>query len=342
MHVIFMRAVGFESLEGPSGIDVIDRPWPTAGPGEAVVEVSACSINRHDLWILNGDSAMVGTDDLPFVSGLDVAGEVTAVGEGVEAIAPGDRVLLCPNQTCGTCRRCRTGPETQCASFSLFHGGFAEAIRVDAARLLRIPDGVSSTRAATLPTAYLTAFRMLRIAGCGPGDRVFIPGVTGGVGIAGVQLASLAGARTIGTSSSSQKLGTMRELGLDVPIEGTDPDSIENAMSDVEPVDIGLDHLGGPYTALTQRLLCRGGVIVICGRTVDSTAPIDVPRLFLEQQRIHGSTMGTQPELERLLGLLGSGMLDPVVDRTFPLSAAEAAFQRMADRAHVGKIVLKP
>lgn len=337
-----MRAVGFESLEGPSGIAVIDRPWPTAGPDEAVVEVSACSINRHDLWILNGDSAMVGTDDLPFVSGLDVAGEVTAVGEGVEEIAPGDRVLLCPNQTCGTCRHCRTGPETHCASFSLCHGGFAEAIRVEASRLLRIPDGVSSTRAAALPTAYQTAFRMLTIADCGPGDRVLIPGVTGGVGVAGVQLASLAGARTIGTSNSSEKLGSMRELGLDVPIEGTDPDSIANAMSDVEPVDIGLDHLGGPYTALIQRALKRGGVIVVCGRTADSTASIDVPTLFLEHQRIRGSTMGTQPDLERLLGLLEAGTFDPVIDRTFPLSAAEAAFHRMADRAHVGKIVLKP
>ncbi|MFT4946410.1 MAG: NADPH:quinone reductase-like Zn-dependent oxidoreductase, partial [Natronomonas sp.] len=96
-----MRAAAFTELIGPDGVSIIDRPTPEPAASEAVVDVRACAINHHDLWILDGDSAMVDGDTLPFVTGLDVAGEVSAVGEDVRGIEPGDRVVLCPNETCG-------------------------------------------------------------------------------------------------------------------------------------------------------------------------------------------------------------------------------------------------
>ena len=113
-----MRAAAFTSLTGPDGVDVIDQDDPEPGDGEAVVDVEACSINRHDLWILEGDSAMVDEGSTPFVSGLDVAGTVADAGPGA-GVAEGDRVVLCPNQTCGTCQYCREGPENLCQSFML-------------------------------------------------------------------------------------------------------------------------------------------------------------------------------------------------------------------------------
>ncbi|MEF8973814.1 MAG: alcohol dehydrogenase catalytic domain-containing protein, partial [Haloarcula sp.] len=163
-----MRVAAFSSLTGPDGVSVITQPTPDPDRGEAVVSVEACAINRHDLWILEGDSAMVDADDLPFVSGLDVAGTVEAVGEAVTAVEPGDRVVLCPNETCGTCRYCREGPENLCENFSLYHGGLAEAARVRADRLVGLPEGVETVDAAALPTAYMTAFHMLRRVDAGP------------------------------------------------------------------------------------------------------------------------------------------------------------------------------
>ncbi|WP_152040362.1 alcohol dehydrogenase catalytic domain-containing protein [Salinigranum salinum] len=334
-----MRAAAFTELIGPDGVSVIDRPDPEPGPGEAVVDVDACAINRHDLWILEGESTMVDADELPFVSGLDVAGVVRAVGDGAD-VDPGDRVVLCPNETCGTCRFCRDGPENLCEAFSLYHGGLAERAVVAADRLVRLPDSVTATTAAALPTAYMTAYHMLRRADVGPGDLVFVPGATGGVGVASVQLADVMGARTIGTSSSAAKLDRVAALGLDHAIESDDPDEIRAAVSEVGTPDVVLNHLGGAYTAVGLDVVRRGGRMLVCGRTAGSVSEIDVPDLFLGHKRVEGSTMGTQRDLERLVGLVASGEFSPVIDATYPLEETGAAFAAMQARESVGKLVV--
>jgi NADPH2:quinone reductase len=334
-----MRAAAFTDLIGPEGVEIVEQPAPEPGPGEAVVAVEACAINRHDLWILEGDSAMVSTEELPFVSGLDVAGVVRAVGPSVE-IEPGARVVLCPNETCGHCRFCREGPENRCEEFSLFHGGLAERAVVDANRLVPLPDGLTSTVGAALPTAYMTAYHMLRRANAGPGDLVFVPGVTGGVGVATVQLASVVGARSVGTSSSAAKLDRVDDLGLDHAIESTDPDEIREAVVDVGAPDVVINHLGGPYTAVGQDVMRRGGRMLVCGRTAGSASEIDVPDLFLGHKRIEGSTMGTQGELERLVDLVAAGEFTPAIEATYPLAETDAAFAAMRKRESVGKLVV--
>jgi len=336
-----MRAAAFTELTGPDGVSIVERPTPDPGPGDAVVDVAACAINRHDLWILEGDSAMVEADDLPFVTGLDVAGEVRAVGEDVTAVAPGDRVLLCPNETCGTCRFCREGPENLCRSFSLYHGGLAEAALVEADRLVHLPASVAFTTAAALPTAYMTAFHMLRRADVGPGDLVFVPGATGGVGVAAVQLADVFGARTVGTSSSADKLAAVEALGLDHAIQGTDPEEIEAAVLEIGRPDAVLNHLGGVYTGLGLDVLRRGGRMVVCGRTAGSHSEIDIPDLFLQHKRIVGSTMGTQTDLETLVDLVAAGEVAPEIDETYPLDATSEAFAAMQNRESVGKLVVR-
>ncbi|WP_331236410.1 alcohol dehydrogenase catalytic domain-containing protein [Natronorarus salvus] len=335
-----MRTAAFTELTGPDGVTIIERPSPEPGPGEAVVDVEACAINRHDLWILEGDSAMVDADDLPFVSGLDVAGVVRVVGDDVTAVEPGDRVLLCPNETCGSCRFCRDGPENLCESFSLYHGGLAETARVRADRLLTLPPSVDTTSAAALPTAYMTAYHMLQRANVGPTDTVFVPGATGGVGVACIQLADILGVRTIGTSSRAAKLDRLAELGLDHAIQGTDPDELRDAVRDIGTPDAVLNHLGGRYTELGLDVLRRGGRMVICGRTAGSRSEIDVPDLFLGHKRIIGSTMGTQTDLETLVELVASGALRPEIDELYPLEETGAAFAAMQDRESVGKLVV--
>lgn len=193
---------------------------------------------------------MVSTDDPPFVSGIDVAGTVETVGEAVTGVDPGDRVVLCPNETCGSCRYCREGPENLCENYSLLHGGLAEKARVQVDRLVALPDNVGMAETAAVPTAYMTALHMLRRIDAGPSELVFIPGVTGGVGVAGVQLASVIGADSVGTSSSRAKLDRVESLGLDYAIESTDPDEIRNEVGDIGVADGVLNHLGGEYTQL--------------------------------------------------------------------------------------------
>lgn len=337
-----MRVAAFGELTGPDGVTIVDRPTPDPDPGEAVVDVEACALNRHDLWILEGDSAMVDAADLPFVSGLDVAGVVERVGDGVTDVEPGDRVVLCPNETCGTCRFCREGPENLCENFSLYHGGLAESARVDADRLVSLPESVPAAEAAALPTAYVTAYHMLRRADVSPADSVFVPGATGGVGVASVQLANVLGARTVGTSSSASKLDRLDELGLDHAVEGTDPDELREAVVEIGRPDAVVNHLGGPYTGLGVDVLRRAGTMVVCGRTAGGTSEIDVPDLFLQQKRIVGSTMGTQTELERLVELVADGELAPEIDEAFSLDSTGDAFAAMQNRESVGKILVTP
>ena len=336
-----MRAAAFAELVGPDGVDVVERADPTPGEGEAVVDVRACSINHHDLWILEGDSAMVSDDVLPFVSGLDVAGVVHEAGPGT-GVEAGDRVVLCPNETCGTCRYCREGPENLCSSFSLYHGGLAELATVEAARLIDLPAGVSFVDAAALPTAYLTAWHMMRKAEVGAGDLVFVPGATGGVGVACVQLCDVVGARTVGTSTSAEKLGRLADLGCDHRVETVDTDEMVEAVREIGEVDATLNHLAGEYVEVGLKVLRRGGKQVVCGRTAGRKSEFGAAPFFLGHQEIIGSTMGTQPELETLVGLVVEGELEPVVGGTFPLSETDEAFRTMADRTVFGKLVVEP
>ncbi|MFB6157735.1 MAG: alcohol dehydrogenase catalytic domain-containing protein [Haloferacaceae archaeon] len=337
-----MRVAAFTELTGPDGVAVVERDDPEPAAGEAVVDVEACSINRHDLWILEGDSAMVDAADLPFVSGLDVAGTVAAVGPDVDGVSAGDRVVLCPNETCGTCRHCREGPENLCASFSLYHGGLAERALVDADRLVALPEGVDAPRAAALPTAYVTAWHMLRRADVSAGDLVLVPGATGGVGVAAIQLLDALGATSIGTSASASKLSRLADLGADHLVEAADPDAVAAGVAGIgEPAAV-LNHLSGAYTRIGLDLLERGGRMVVCGRTAGGVSEFDVPDLFLGHKRVIGSTMGTQGDLERLVGLVADGTLDPAVDREYPLDRTGAAFATMRDREAVGKLVVRP
>ncbi len=334
-----MRVAAFADLVGPEGIELQDHDDPDPGPGEAVVDVEACAINRHDLWILEGDSAMVSGDDLPFVTGLDVAGTVASVGESVTDVEPGDRVVLCPNETCGTCEFCREGPENLCENFSLYHGGLAERACVEADRLVARPDGMDATEAAALPTAYMTAWHMLRRAEVTAGDRVLVLGATGGVGVACVQLLDTLGARSVGTSTSPEKLDRLADLGCDDPVEAASPEEVRESVGEVDAV---LNHLGGEYTEAGLRVLRRGGHMVICGRTAGNESTFDVASLFLNHHRVVGSTMGTQADLERLVELVADGAFDPVVGEVYGLEETARAFADMQSRDLFGKSVVRP
>lgn len=336
-----MRAAAFTGFGGPEHVSVESFDKPDPDPEEAVVDVAACSINHHDLWILQGN-LWIDEDDLPFVAGMDVAGTVSAIGNGVQNVEVGDRVLLCPNETCGTCRYCREGPETHCERFNLYDGGLAEQALVEADRLVHLPDDVGFVEAAALPVAYMTALRMLEQAHVGMGDLVFVPGATGGVGVAAIQLIDTLGARSIGTSTSERKLDRLEDLGVDHTIESGDPEEIQSAVREIGQADATLNHLGGPYSEVGLSVLRRGGRMVICGQTAGATSELTLGDLFLNHKQVIGNTMGTQTDLERLVDLVDSGDIEPVVNGTYSLEEANRAFADMSDRSLFGKLVVTP
>lgn len=336
-----MRAAAFTSLGGTDGVEAIDVPEPTIDDNQVLLRVVGSSLNRHDLLYLRGEFRL-RERHLPFVSGVDVAGEILETGVNVDSVVEGDRAVLSPMQTCGTCRYCRDGPENRCEEYSLFHGGFAERVAVDADRLLPISNAVDPVSASALPVAYMTAWHMLRRAEVTAGDTVLIPGATGGIGVAATQLIDAMGARSICTSTSESKLDSLAVFGADHCLQVKSASALADAVGGLGPVDAVLNHLGGAFTDAGLSTLRRGGRMVVCGRTADQFSEIDTQELFLEHKQIVGSTMGTQIDLERTVGFVESGQFEPPVHETYNLDEAAQAFTDMAARDVVGKLVITP
>lgn len=338
----FTRSDSGISIESDSGtsIEILDQPDPTPGPGEAVVRVEAAALNHRDLWKLKDDR--LSEEDYPFVPGADLAGTVEQTGNGVSDVPEGSRVVLCPLRTCGRCRFCRDGPENMCERYRSYDGAFAEHALVRADRLVRLPASVDFATAAALPISYMTAYRMLERADVSATDLVFVPGVTGGVGVATVQLANILGAETIGTSSSEEKLSRVEAEGLDHAIPTDDPGEIRASVERIGAVDVTINHLAGPYTAIGVEVLRTNGAMVVCGRTAGRHSEFDAQDLYFGHKRILGSTLGTQPDLEQLVTFADNGQLTPVVDGEYPLAEAARAFRDMESRDVVGKLLVRP
>lgn len=336
-----MRVAALTSTELPPELEVQERSTPEPNAGEAVVRVEAAALNHRDLWKLEDDDRL-DESDLPFVPGGDLAGVIEATGADVSSVNTGDRVVLCPLETCGVCRACRDGPENRCENYNSFDGAFAEQVVVDATRLVSLPDSVGFVEAAALPIAYTTADRMLQRGDTSAGDRVFVPGATGGVGVAAIQLASILGAETIGTSTDEDKLAAVDALGLDHAIHTGDPDEMREQVGAIGDVDVTIDHLGGPYTRVGIDLLGTNGAHVLCGRTAGRYPSFDARELYFGHKRILGSTLGTQADLVQLVEFVADGRLDPVVADEFSLDETATMLSAMRDRDMVGKLVLRP
>jgi NADPH:quinone reductase-like Zn-dependent oxidoreductase len=305
------------------GLEVGDHPdVTTPDTGWEIVRVNATSVNHHDLWSLRGVG--LKTEQLPMILGCDAAG-VTADGREVvvHAVIAGDG----------------SGAETVDAPFSLlserYPGTHAELVAVPTRNLVGKPAELSFVEAACLPTAWLTAYRMLFVRGeLRPGQRVLIQGAGGGVSTAAIMLARAAGLRVYVTSRSEDKRKRALALGAHYALEtgGRLP----------ERVDAVMETVGEATWGHSLRSVEAGGVIVCAGSTSGPNPPAELQRVFYRQVRIVGSMMGTRAELTQLIRMLCDTGVRPLIDSTFPLAEAKAAYRRMHAGEFFGKIVLEP
>ena len=341
-----MRAIAIERYGGPDVARVLELPAPVPGRGEAVVRVRAAALNHLDLWTSSGG---LGIDiAFPFVLGADGAGEVHAVGDGVSDLEPGTRVLIDPALSCGLCEFCRAGEESLCASFRMLgehvDGTFAEYVCVPAANVHRFPDHLSFEEAAALGVTFITAYRMLFTQGeMRAGESLLITGIGGGLALSLLQLARPLATRIFVTSSSDDKLARAVELGADETINyaAEDVGAAVRRLTGKRGVDLVADSAGGRSLEGSLRALSKGGRVVISGATAGREATIDLRRLFWNQLRIIGSTMGSRRDVAAMLELVRNSEVRPVVDRTFPLEGASDALAYLAAQEQFGKIVLE-
>ena len=336
-------------VHGPkeAALEEVERPEPRRG--EVRIRVGAVGLNRLDIFVraaLEGPG--IRPTVLPHVSGTDVAGRIDALGPGVEGWSEGERVTVYPGLGCGDCRFCHAGEISMCRAYGVFGeqcwGGLSQFTCAPAANLLRLPDAIDDVTAAAVPAAYTTAWRMLKAAGnSGPGARVLVLGAGGGVATAALLLARASGATVYVTSGHAWKLERALALGAAAAFDHHSGPIDEWAwrVTDGAGMDLVIDSIGAATWRQSIRSLAAGGCIAVCGATSGDQPEISIRELYQRHGRIVGAPLGGRPDFDEVMGLVFAGAIVPVVDRTYPLSQVEEAFDRLASGNQFGKVVVE-
>ena len=303
-----------------AGLELGQHADPVPPDGWTTVTVKAAALNHHDVWSLRGVG--LPADRLPMILGCDAAGIDEDGSEVVVHAVIGD-----PSG----------GDETLDPGRSLlsekYDGTMAERVTVPRRNLVPKPAALSFEQAACLPTAYLTAYRMLfgRAAGLQPGATILVQGAGGGVATALILIGRAAGFRVWATSRSEAKRARAVELGAER--------AFESGARLPERVDAVMETVGEATWQHSLRALKPGGTIVVCGATSGPLPPADLNRVFFLQLSVVGSTMGSRDQLARLLTFLDQTGVRPVIDRVLPLDQARDGFAAMIGGEVFGKIV---
>ena len=336
-----MRALVITQHGPPEVLKVLDRPDPEVGPGEVRIAVKAAGVNFSDLLARTG--MYPDAPKPPSVIGYEVAGDVESVGEGVDGVKPGDRVIA------GT-----------------RFGGQAELAVTEAGNVFSLPDDWSYEKGAAVPVVYVTAYAgMIRYGNVFPGERVLVHAAAGGVGIAATQIGKHLGAELYGTASAS-KHDAVRGFGIEHPIDYHSQDfvkEIRRITGEKKPLDLVMDAVGGNSFRKSWSLLQAGGRLVAFGVSESgggerrqigkalkmlATSPVfPVLTMMRDSKSVIGLNMLTLQDakglgdyIQPLTELMEKGVIDPVVSEAFPVERAADAHRYLSERKNIGKVVL--
>ena len=322
-----MRVVEISRPGGPDVLTEAQRPMPEPQAGEIVVKVAWAGVNRPDaLQRAGAYDPPPGASDLP---GLECAGHVAAVGEGVSRWKEGDAVCaLLPG------------------------GGYAEYVSTPAQHALPVPKGMSLRQAAALPETFFTVWtNVFMRAGLKAGERFLVHGGSSGIGTTAIQLARAKGARVFTTAGSAEKCDACKALGAERAINYKVTDYVTELKAIAGGIDVSLNMVGGDYIARDLKVLAEDGRLVLIAFLQGPKVDLNLAPLMVKRQTITGSTLRPQSvaakaaiaqALEReVWPLLEAGTVAPVMDEAFPLAQAAAAHARMESSAHIGKIMLE-
>ncbi len=324
-----MQAIVIEKTDDGPVLSIGEVAAPALEPGSLRLRVAATAVNRADLLQARGFyPPPPGASE---TLGLECAGEVVEVGDGVSGWTSGDRAMAL-----------------------LAGGGYAQEVVVDAGSVMRVPDGMEFDQAAALPEVYLTVFsNVFQLARFPAGGAALVHGGGSGIGTAAIQLLKAAGGRIVVTAGSEQKCARCLDLGADVAVNYNEGDFVEacKQATDGQGVDVVLDSIGGPYLARNLMALASGGRLVVIGLMGGAKAEINLGLLLARRLEVIGSTLRARPLaqkaaivagfLERFGVGLAAGEIAPVVDRVLPLAAAGEAHRVVQASEHFGKVVLR-
>jgi NADPH:quinone reductase-like Zn-dependent oxidoreductase len=339
------------TISAHGGLDRIelrdDLPAPLlASDTQVRVRILAAALNHIDLFVVGGlpNVQIVA----PWILGSDAMGMIDQVGDAVTGLDVGDRVLINPGLSDRSCPYCLAGEQPLCPRFGILGehlpGTLTEYVVVPATNVRAVGAGADPIEGAAFTLSTLTAWRMLVTrARLVPGEQVLIRGIGGGVALACLQIAKLLGAYVTVTSGSDAKLERAMALGADATVNhrGVDVGREMRARTGKRGVDVVVDSVGEATWSQSLGALGRRGRLVTCGGTSGPMVTTDVRRLFWNQWSILGSTMGNDAEFDAVVDQFRAGRLLPPIDHVYPLEEGRAAFERMAEGAQFGKLVVR-
>ena len=340
-----MRAAFFKEHGGPDKIIWGDYKDPVLGPNEVLVKVRACGLNHVDLLLLDG--RYPPPEGLPHVNGCDVAGTVADTGAAVKGVSTGQRVLVFPGFSCGTCEYCLRGERTVCVRYGYLgaarDGGYAEYVKTVAENIIPLPEALDFEPAAAAAMTTLTSWHALVAqAEIRPGQTLLVQAAGSGVGAAAIQIAKLCHARVITTVGSDDKIEFAKSLGADAVVNYRQQDFVDETKkwSGKRGVDVVIEHIGSDTFERSVYCLTRLGTLVTIGSHADHWGRVDLRHVYSKNLRIVGTNLGTVSELRQIVAEMAEGRLLPAIDRTFAQSNARAAVQYLHDRKNKGKVLL--
>lgn len=315
---------------------------PEPGPGQVRVRIRAAGVNHRDIWVRRGN---FGANPTAVIPGSDGAGEVDAVGLGVNEWTMGQKVVINPGVSCGTCVACLSGVPSSCSAFFIYDGTYAEYAILPVENLVAMPSGLTFTEAASIGIPYVTAEDFLVRSGALPGQTLLLWGATGGLGVATLQLAKLRGIRVYAVTRSATRAEKLRQLQVDEVLVWDGHQSVAAQVREYtggKGVDLVVDSLGQLTMAESLEAVTRGGTIISVGSTTGNQVTLDLGQVFRRRLTILGAFLGASAILPRILALFARGLLVPVIDQTYPLEQADQAHDQMENHGVVGKIILTP
>jgi NADPH:quinone reductase-like Zn-dependent oxidoreductase len=341
-----MRAAVHRAYGGPEVLELAELPDPEPRPGEVLVRVAAVGLNRLDLLQREGPALLPGFA-LPHVAGMDIAGEIAAVGPGTQAPPVGTPVVVNPSISCETCALCRAGADSLCRQKVVIGGsvagGYGELCAVPVTHVLPVPDHIDLVEAASIPTVFSRAWQSLFVSGgLQIGETLLVHAAASGVTTAAVQLAKLAGARVIVTARTDPELEYAAGFGADVGINTTTTDVASTALelTGGRGVDMVFDHLGPALWDDSVRALRPKGRLVFCGVTTGDTVSLHLPSLYHRGISLIGSESYAIADFERMVRYCWAAPLRSIVDRTLPIDDVAKAHELMENNELRGKLVL--
>jgi NADPH:quinone reductase-like Zn-dependent oxidoreductase len=327
-----MRAVFAAQIHAQdplSGLAIGDQPEPESRPYWSTISVHSATVNHHDLWSLKG----VGLSEkqLPMILGTDAAGTLDASIPGAGNLQQGDEVVLYPFvgvDEAGVWPR-----ERRSILSEKYPGTLAEKVSVPSAHVFAKPRNLSFDEAAALGTSWLTAYSLIfRAAHVRPGDSILIQGAGGGVSTAAIRLAHAAGLRVAVTSRSESKREAALKLGAD--------EAVETGARLSSKVDAVIESVGAATWSHSIKSVRPGGTVAVCGATTGDQPQAELTRIFFQDIRVQGVTLGTAEDFSRLLRFVEHADLHPVIDSAFAFEHAAEAFARLSSGEEFGKVVV--